>query len=138
MQSDGCDDRGGTHSQRTLVEPRPAQSRVAGGTTASPSTRWPRPRDYAVDPSMFGQAATMSWAMPEHGNDAGLAVARAQHELAWIIRHRCGRGASTDIARRAGISRRTMSDYTLGKSWMSRVAFAAAAAELTANLDHRG
>lgn len=77
---------------------------------------------------MFGRAADPGWVCPVDGSDGDLRLARAQHDVAWAIYRLGERTLARAIAGRAGVSVKSWSDYSLGKTWMSREAFAAAAA----------
>ena len=65
--------------------------------------------------------------MPAAGTVADLRLAVAQHEIALAIHEHRDRSASRRMGERFGFSQKTWSDYSLGKSWMSRAGFAAAA-----------
>lgn len=86
----------------------------------------PPPRDYVDDPVKFGRAEQPRWAVPEGGSYPQMRIAQAQHLLAWIVYAHGNPNASRTIAARAGISVKTWSDYSLGKSWMRQDAVASA------------
>ncbi|GAA1970974.1 hypothetical protein GCM10009798_34690 [Nocardioides panacihumi] len=100
----------------------------------STPTRKLMPRDYATDPLVFGRLEALSWVLPEDGTEADLRIAQAQHDIAWTIYASGQRGLVAAITYRGRFSVKTWSDYSLGKSWMSRQAYAAAASEFARSI----
>lgn len=99
-----------------------------------PTRRTPIPRDYVAEPLAFGRRNPLAWVMPDGGSEEGLRLAQAQHSVAWAVHGLRDRRASGQIARYGQFSVQTWSDYCLGKAWMTRQAFAAAAVLIASRL----
>jgi len=75
---------------------------------------------------MFGRSADVSWRLPAAGEEVDRQLAMAQHAAALHLYLRKDPTAARRVGERFGFSIKTWSDYTLGKSWMSRRALAGA------------
>lgn len=76
------------------------------------------PRDYAVEPHLFGERYDVTFRTPPDGDAVSRRIAEFFHRLVVASRHhRLPSGA--EIGRRFGFSRQTWSNVTRGHRWPS-------------------
>ena len=84
------------------------------------------PRDYLVDPWLFGLRPDTPARTASGGDPRSRAVAEVQHQLAYRLRLQDDRHAAARVTQRFGFSKQQWSNCLLGRTWMGETGMAAA------------